>query len=80
MITGMDGTSKKLLGLISWELKFSAAYVTDKHKGTAFAKKFKEAVVMAKKHNQASRLNWESDPRLSDLSRSLKALGWIRAH
>ena len=30
--------------------------------------------------HQASRLNWESDPRLSDLSRSLKALGWIRAH
>ena len=27
-----------------------------------------------------SQLNWESDPRLSDLSRSLKALGWIRAH
>jgi len=27
-----------------------------------------------------SHLNWESDPRLSDLSRSLKALGWIRAH
>jgi hypothetical protein len=26
-----------------------------------------------------SHLNWESDPRLSDLSRSLKALGWIRA-
>jgi hypothetical protein len=25
-----------------------------------------------------SHLNWESDPRLSDLSRSLKALGWIR--
>jgi hypothetical protein len=25
-----------------------------------------------------SALNWESDPRLSDLSRSLKALGWIR--
>lgn len=25
-------------------------------------------------------LNWESDPRLSDLSRSLKALGWIRGH
>jgi hypothetical protein len=30
--------------------------------------------------HQASHLNWESDPRLSDLSRSLKALGWIRAH
>ena len=30
--------------------------------------------------HQASRLNWESDPRLADLSRSLKALGWIRAH
>lgn len=32
--------------------------------------------------HQAShfKLNWESDPRLSDLSRSLKALGWIRAH
>jgi hypothetical protein len=30
--------------------------------------------------HQASCLNWESDPRLSDLSRSLKALGWIRAH
>jgi hypothetical protein len=27
-----------------------------------------------------SHLNWESDPRLSDLSRSLKALGWIRVH
>ena len=27
-----------------------------------------------------SHLNWESDPRLSDLTRSLKALGWIRAH
>jgi hypothetical protein len=27
-----------------------------------------------------SHLNWESDPHLSDLSRSLKALGWIRAH
>jgi hypothetical protein len=27
-----------------------------------------------------SHLNWEYDPRLSDLSRSLKALGWIRAH
>jgi hypothetical protein len=27
-----------------------------------------------------SHLNWESDPRLSDLSCSLKALGWIRAH
>ena len=26
-----------------------------------------------------SHLNWESDPCLSDLSRSLKALGWIRA-
>jgi hypothetical protein len=26
-----------------------------------------------------SHLNWESDPRLSDLSRSLKALGWIHA-
>ena len=26
-----------------------------------------------------SHLNWESDPRLSDLSRSLRALGWIRA-
>ena len=26
-----------------------------------------------------SHLNWESDPRLSDLSHSLKALGWIRA-
>ena len=26
-----------------------------------------------------SALNWESDPHLSDLSRSLKALGWIRA-
>ena len=26
-----------------------------------------------------SHLNWESDPRLSDLSRSLKALGWICA-
>jgi hypothetical protein len=26
-----------------------------------------------------SQLNWESDPRLSDLSRSLRALGWIRA-
>jgi hypothetical protein len=26
-----------------------------------------------------SHLHWESDPRLSDLSRSLKALGWIRA-
>ena len=26
-----------------------------------------------------SHLNWESDPQLSDLSRSLKALGWIRA-
>ena len=25
-----------------------------------------------------SHLNWESNPRLSDLSRSLKALGWIR--
>src|SRR6202522_690687 len=25
-------------------------------------------------------LNWESDPRLFDLSRSLKALGWIRAY
>src|SRR6202522_1205556 len=24
-------------------------------------------------------LDWESDPRLSDLSRALKALGWIRA-
>src|SRR5271168_2184584 len=24
-------------------------------------------------------LNWESDPRLSDLSRALKSLGWIRA-
>jgi hypothetical protein len=24
-------------------------------------------------------LNWDLDPRLSDLSRSLKALGWIRA-
>jgi hypothetical protein len=23
-------------------------------------------------------LNWEDDPRLSDLSRALKALGWIR--
>jgi hypothetical protein len=50
MITGTGGTSKKSLGLVSSELKFSAAYVTDKHKGTAFAKKFKEAVVMAKKH------------------------------
>jgi hypothetical protein len=31
-------------------------------------------------HTQThSHLNWESDPRLSDLSRSLKALGWIRA-
>ena len=29
--------------------------------------------------HKASHLNWESDPRLSDLSRSLKALGWIRA-
>jgi hypothetical protein len=27
-----------------------------------------------------SHLNWESDPRLSDLSRSLRALGWTRAH
>ena len=27
-----------------------------------------------------SHLNWESDPHLSDLSHSLKALGWIRAH
>ena len=27
-----------------------------------------------------SHLNWESDPRLSDLSRSLRALGWIRAY
>jgi hypothetical protein len=27
-----------------------------------------------------SYLNWDSDPRLSDLSRSLKALGWVRAH
>ena len=26
-----------------------------------------------------SHLNWESDPWLSDLSHSLKALGWIRA-
>ena len=26
-----------------------------------------------------SQLNWECDPCLSDLSRSLKALGWIRA-
>ena len=26
-----------------------------------------------------SHLNWESDPRLSDLNRALKALGWIRA-
>ena len=50
MITGTGGTSKKSLGLVSSELKFSAAYVTDKHKRTAFAKKFKEAVVMAKKH------------------------------
>ena len=30
-------------------------------------------------HFSAS-LNWDSDPRLSDLSRSLQALGWIRAH
>jgi hypothetical protein len=30
--------------------------------------------------HQASHLNWESDPRLSDLSLSLKALGWIRPH
>jgi hypothetical protein len=27
-----------------------------------------------------SHLDWESDPHLSDLSRSLRALGWIRAH
>ena len=27
-----------------------------------------------------SHLNWESDPRLLDLSRCLKALGWIRAN
>ena len=27
-----------------------------------------------------SHLNWESDPRLSDLSRSLRALGWIHVH
>src|SRR5271155_5739912 len=26
----------------------------------------------------SSALNWEGDPRLSDLSRALKALGWIR--
>jgi hypothetical protein len=30
--------------------------------------------------HQASHLNWDSDPRLADLNRSLKALGWIRAH
>jgi len=29
---------------------------------------------------KASSLNWDSDPRLADLNRSLKALGWIRAH
>jgi hypothetical protein len=23
-------------------------------------------------------LNWEEDPRLSELSRALKALGWVR--
>ena len=30
--------------------------------------------------HQASCLKWESDPQLFDLSHSLKALGWIRAH
>ena len=37
---------------------------------------FKPSFFHTKTH---SHLNWESDPRLSDLSRSLRALGWIRA-
>ena len=52
-------------------LKFNSFYSPHRNSYKQFQPHFQ-----SKTH---SHLNWESDPRLSDLSRSLKALGWIRA-
>ena len=52
-------------------LKFNSFYSPHRNSYKQFQPHFQ-----SKTH---SHLNWESNPRLSDLSRSLKALGWIRA-